>query len=103
MKDYDVNEHAQYIFENGLDCFYNYLATETDLHETMWNAFDAAKQYKFAAQAGVIIKRNQWKEHAFDLLDSGNVVLWDLLRDYAQAAHDDALESLAADKAEMID
>jgi len=90
MTDYDVNEHAQHIFETDLDGFYNYLATETDLHETMWNAFDAACEYKFAAQTGVIIKRNQWKQHAFDMLDSGNYVMWMYITEYAQSLHDDA-------------
>jgi len=102
MTDYDVNDHAQYIFETDLDGFYNYLATETDLHETMWNAFDSAKQYKFAAQVGVIIKRNRWKQHAFDLLDAGNVVIWDYLRDYARQLHDEAEEEKAACDAEMM-
>ena len=101
-EEYDVNEHAQHIFETGLDVFFNYLATQKDLHEVMWNAFDAANEYKFAAQTGVIIKRNQWKQHAFDLLDTGNIVMWDNLRDYAQKLHYDAefehMESMAADK-----
>lgn len=90
MTGYDVNEHAHHIFETDLGGFYNYLATETDLHETMWNALDAACEYKFAAQTGVIIKRNQWKQHAFDMLDAGNPVLWDYLRVYAERLHDDA-------------
>ena len=72
MKKYNVNDHAQHIFETRLDDFFNHLATQKVLREVLWCVFDEAKEYKFAAQTTVIIKRNQWKQHVFRLLDAGN-------------------------------
>lgn len=102
MKEYDVNAHAEHIFENRLDDFFNHLATEYDPAEVMWCAFDEAKQDKFAAQVGHIVRTNRWKQRAFDLLDAGNVVLWSYLRDYAQQLHDEAEEAKAANEAEAL-
>ena len=46
MKKYNVNDHAQHIFETRLDDFFNHLATQTDLYESMWCMFDEAKEVK---------------------------------------------------------
>jgi hypothetical protein len=44
---YNVDDHAQHIYETRLDDFFNYLATQKDLREVMWCVFDDAKEYKF--------------------------------------------------------
>ena len=102
MNEYDVNEHAMHIFETGLDGFFNYLSTQCDLGEVMWNAFDEINSDKLSDEIDLIIHVNQWKQPAFDMLDKGNCVLWDNLRDYAQKLHDDAefehMASMEADK-----
>ena len=85
MKKYNVNDHAQHIFETRLDDFFNHLATQTDLYEALWCMFDEAKEYKFAAQTTVIIKRNQWKKHVFRLLEAGNKHAWLLLTEFAKS------------------
>lgn len=82
---YNVNDHAQHIFEERLDDFFNHLATQKDLYEALCCMFDEAKEYKFAAQTSVIIKRNQWKQHVFRLLDTGNTHAWLLLTEYARS------------------
>ena len=85
MKKYNVNDHAQHIFETRLDDFFNHLATQTDLYESMWCMFDEAKEYKNAACTATIVKRNQWKQHVFRLLDAGNKHAWLLLTEFAKS------------------
>ena len=102
MKKYNVNDHAQHIFENQLDDFFNYLATQTDLSEALWCMFDEAKEYKNAACAAAIIKRNQWKQHIFRLLDNGNKHSWLLLTEYARSEHELSEWDHAASKADDL-
>ena len=99
-KQYNVNEHAQHIFETRLDDFFNYLTTQTDLYEAMWCMFDDAKEYKHCQQVSVFIKRNQWKLHVFRLLDAGNTHAWLLLCDFAESLHEDSEWDHAASKAD---
>ena len=67
---YNSAYHAQHIYETRLDDFFNYLATQTDLYESMWCMFDEANEYKHCQQVSGFIKRNQWKQHIYRLLDS---------------------------------
>ena len=98
MKKYNVDDHAQHIFETRLDDFFNYLATQKVLREALWCVFDEAKEYKFAAQTTVIIKRNQWKKHVFRLLDSGNKHAWLLLTEFAKSERESSEWNHAASK-----
>ena len=95
---YNVDDHAQHIFETRLDDFFNHLATQTDLYESLWCMFDDAKEYKNAAQTTVIIKRNQWKQHVFRLLDAGNAHAWLLLTEYAKSERESSEWDHAASK-----
>lgn len=99
---YNVDDHAQHIYETRLDDFFNYLATELDIYEVMWCAFDEAKEYKFAAQTTVIIKRNQWKKHVFRLLDAGNKHAWLLLTEFAKSERESGEWDIAASKADDL-
>ena len=100
MKKYNVNDHAQHIFEARLDDFFNYLATQKDLYEALWCMFDEAKEYKLAAQTSVIIKRNQWKQHIYRLLEAGNKHAWLLLTEYAKSERESSEWDHAASKAD---
>ena len=85
MKKYNVNDHAQHIFETRLDDFFNYLATQTDLYESMWCMFDDAKEYKHAGCASAMIKYNKWKQQVYRLLEAGNKHAWLLLTEFAKS------------------
>ena len=102
MKKYNVNDHAQHIYETRLDDFFNYLATQKVLREVLWCVFDEAKEYKFAAQTTVIIKRNQWKQHIYRLLDSGNKHAWLLLTEFAKSEREYNEFDIAASKADDL-
>ena len=99
---YNAADHAQHIYETRLDDFFNYLATELDIYEVMWCAFDEAKEYKFAAQTTVIIKRNQWKKHVFRLLDAGNKHAWLVLTEFAKSERESNEWDIAASKADDL-
>ena len=92
----------QHIYENQLDDFFNYLATQKVLREVLWCVFDEAKEYKFAAQTTVIIKRNQWKQHVFRLLDAGNKHTWLLLTEFAKSERESNERDIAASKADDL-
>ena len=98
MKKYNAEEHAQHIYEARLDDFFNYLATQKVLREVLWCVFDEAKEYKFAAQTAVIIKRNQWKQHVYRLLESGNKHAWLLLTEFAKSERESNEWDVAAGK-----
>lgn len=102
MTKYNVNDHAQHIFETHLDDFFNHLATQTDLYEAMWCMFDDAKEYKHCQQVGVFIKRNQWKQHVFRMLDAGNAHAWLLLTEYAKSERESSQWDYAASKADDL-
>jgi len=98
MKKYNVNDHAQHIFETRLDDFFNHLATQTDLYESMWCMFDDAKEYKHCQQVWVFIKRNQWKQHIYRLLEAGNKHAWLLLTEFAKSERESGEWDVAASK-----
>ena len=102
MKKYNVNDHAQHIFETRLDDFFNHLATQTYLYDALWCMFDEAKEYKFAAQTSAIIKRNKWKQHVYRLLDAGNKHAWLLLAKYAKSERYESEWAHAASKADDL-
>ena len=102
MKKYNVNDHAQHIYETRLDDFFNYLATQKVLREVLWCVFDEAKEYKFAAQTTVIIKRNQWKQHVFRLLEAGNKHAWLLLTEFAKSERESSELDRAVSKADDL-
>ena len=102
MKKYNVNDHAQHIFETRLDDFFNYLATQKDLYEALWCMFDEAKEYKFAAQTSAIIKRNNWKQHVYRLLELGNKHAWLLLTEFAKSERESNECDIAASKADDL-
>ena len=99
---YSVDDLAQHIYETQLDDFFNYLATQKVLREVMWCVFDEAKEYKFAAQTTVIIKRNQWKQHIYRLLEAGNKHAWLLLTEFAKSERESSEWGHAASKADDL-
>lgn len=99
---YSISDHAQHIYETRLDDFFNYLVTQKVLREVLWCVFDEAKEYKFAAQTTVIIKRNQWKQHVFRLLDAGNKHAWLLLTEFAKSERESGELDIAASKADDL-
>ena len=100
MTEYNVNDHAQHIFETRLDDFFNYLATQKNLYVSLWWMFDDAKEYKNRQQVSGFIKRNKWKQHVFRLLDDGNKHAWLLLTEYAKSERYDSEWDHAASKAD---
>ena len=102
MTEYNVNDHAQHIFEERLDDFFNYLATQTDLYEAMWRMFDSAYEYKHCQQVSGFIKRNQWKHHVFRMLDDGNKHAWLLLTEFAKSERYDSELDYAASRADDL-
>ena len=102
MTKYNVNDHAQHIYETRLDDFFNYLATELDLYESMWCMFDEAKEYKHLSKVGVLIKRNQWKQHIYRLLEAGNKHAWLLLTEFAKSERESSECDIAASKADDL-
>lgn len=98
MSEYNVNDHAQHIFETRLDDFFNYLATELDLHEALWCMFDDAKEYKNRQRVSGFIEHNKWKHHVFSMLDDGNKHAWLLLTEYAKSERESSEWDHAASK-----
>jgi UDP-N-acetylmuramate--alanine ligase len=90
------------VYETRLDDFFNYLATQNDLREVLWCVFDEAKEYKFAAQTTVIIKRNKWKQHVYRLLEVGNIHAWLLLTEFAKSERESNELDIAAGKADDL-
>ena len=102
MKKYNVNDHAQHIFETRLDDFFNYLATQKDLYEALWCMFDEEKEYKHAGCARAMIKYNKWKLQVYRLLDAGNKHAWLLLTKYAKSERYESEWAHAASKADDL-
>jgi len=99
---YNVDDHAQHIFETRLDDFFNYLATQKNLYVSLWWMFDDAKEYKHRQQVSVFIKRNQWKHHVFRMLDDGNKHAWLLLTNFAKSERESNEWDIAASKADDL-
>lgn len=97
-KQYNAEEHAQHIYETRLDDFFNYLATQKVLSEVLWCVFDEAKEEKHCQQVGVFIKRNQWKQHVYRLLENGNTHAWLLLTEFAKSERESNEWDIAASK-----
>ena len=95
---YNVDDHAQHIYETRLDDFFNYLATQKDLYVSLWWMFDDAKEEKHYRQVSGFIKRNQWKQHVFRMLDDGNKHAWLLLTEYAKSEREASEWDRAASK-----
>ena len=99
-KKYNVNDHAQHIFETRLDDFFNYLATQTYLYDALWCMFDEEKEYKHAGCARAMIKYNKWKLQVFRKLEAGNKHAWLLLTEYAKSERESSEWDHAASKAD---
>ena len=102
MKKYNVNDHAQHIFETRLDDFFNHLATQTDLYEALWCMFDEEKEYKHAGCARAMIKYNKWKLQVYRLLEAGNKHTWLLLTEFAKSERESSEWNIAASKADDL-
>ena len=99
---YNAEEHAQHIYETRLDDFFNYLATQSYLHDALWCMFDYAKEGKHCQQAASFIKRNKWKQHVFRMLDDGNKHAWLLLTNFAKSERESNEWDIAASKADDL-
>ena len=100
MKKYNVDDHAQHIYETRLDDFFNHLATQTDLYEALWCMFDEEKEYKHAVCARAMIKYNKWKLQVYRLLDAGNKHAWLLLTEYTKSERESSEWDHTASKAD---
>ena len=80
----DLDKAAATLYEQHLDYFFNYVSTQRELPEVLWTAFDCAKEYKNAARTAVFIRRNQWKQHIFCLMENGNIYLDSVLLECAK-------------------
>ena len=99
---YNVDDHAQHIYETRLDDFFNYLATQKDLYEALWCMFDEEKEYKHAGCARAMIKYNKWKLQVYRLLEAGNKHAWLLLTEFAKSERESNESDIAASKADDL-
>lgn len=99
---YNVDDHAQHIYETRLDDFFNYLATQTDLYDALWCMFDEEKEYKHAVCTGAMIKYNKWKIQVYRLLEKGNKHAWLLLTEFAKSERESSEWDHAASKADDL-
>ena len=75
----DLDKAAATLYEQHLDYFFNHISTRRELPEVLWTAFDCAKEYKNAARVSVFIRKNQWKQHIFRMMENGNEYLDSIL------------------------
>ena len=80
----DLDKAAATLYEQHLDYFFNHISTQRELPEVLWTAFDCAKEYKNAARTAVFIRKNQWKQHIFRLMENGNIYLDSVLLECAK-------------------
>ena len=80
----DLDKAAATLYEQRLDYFFNYISTQRELPEVLWTAFDCAKEYKNAARTAVFIRKNQWKQHIFRMMENGNIYLDSVLLECAK-------------------
>ena len=99
-KQYDNKEHAQYIFENDLSGFFNWLAITGKAEETITDYFFDTNQNKNIAMCGALVRHNKWMRYVFEALERGHLLTWGKLEEYAQWCYDTAMENLAVDKFE---
>ena len=84
MSKQEIEKAASSLYERHLDYFFNYISTQQELSEVLWNAFDCAKEDKNAARTCVIIRKNQWKKHVYRMLEAGNAYLDSVLLECAK-------------------
>ena len=101
-EEYNVDDHAQHIFETGLDGFLNFLAVTGKSSSALYDYFDDTQNYKNTRLVNILVKRNKWKKYIFNALEKGHEKTWELLEGYAQKMHDSALEELEIEKHEQI-
>lgn len=99
---YNAEKHAQHIYETRLDDFFNYLATNGDLYDSIWCMFDEANELKHCQQVAYFIKRNKWKQHVYRLLDAGNKHAWLLMTEFAKSERESNEWDIAASKADDL-
>ena len=80
----DLDKAAATLYEQHLDYFFNYVSTQRELPEVLWTAFDCAKEYKNAARTAVFIRKNQWKQHVYRMMEAGNAYLDSVLFECAK-------------------
>ena len=79
-----LDKAAATLYEQHLDYFFNHISTQRELPEVLWTAFDCAKEYKNAARTAVFIRKNQWRQHIFRLMENGNIYLDSVLLECAK-------------------
>ena len=98
----DLDKAAATLYEQHLDYFFNHISTQRELPEVLWTAFDCAKEYKNAARTAVFIRKNQWRQHIFRLMENGNVYLDSVLLECAKQLLKDRDIEIAASKADDL-
>ena len=100
-EEYNVDDHAQYIFETDLDSFLNWLAVTGKASSALYDYFDDAQNYKNTRLVNILVKRNKWKKYIFNALEKGHDKTWELLEGYAQKMHDSAQEEFEIERYEQ--
>ena len=99
----DLDKAAATLYEQHLDYFFNYVSTQRDLPEVIWTAFDCAKEYKNAARTAVFIRKNQWKQHIFRLMENGNIYLDSVLLECAKQLLKNRDSEIGAERYDDLD
>ena len=77
-------DYAEFIFENNVAGFLDWLAASGKVQDVLWCAFDAINEDKNAARVGWMFRHSKWRQKAYDLLETGNRHMWDVLEAYAE-------------------
>lgn len=99
----DLDKAAATLYEQHLDYFFNYVSTQRDLPEVIWTAFDCAKEYKNAARTAVFIRKNQWKQHIFRMMENGNIYLDSVLLECAKCLLKNSDIEIGAEQYDNLD
>ena len=100
-KEYDVNEHAQHIFETDLAGFFNWIAVEGKAKELLFDLFFEKNQEKNLSLVGSLVRRNKWQRYIYQALDMNYAHVWLALEDYAQMLHDSEQEEFEIERYEQ--
>lgn len=100
-EEYNVDDHAQHIFETDLDGFLNFLAVTGKAASALYDYFNDVKNYKNTRLVNILVKKNKWKKYVFDALEKGHEKTWAILEDYAQKLHHSAHEEFDIEKFEQ--
>ena len=100
-KEYDVNEHAQHIFETDLAGFFNWIAVEGKAKELLFDFFFEENQEKNLSLVWALVRRNKWQRYIYQALDMQYAHAWLALEDYAQMLHDSAQEEFEIERYEQ--